>query len=1789
MADPSVRPDGTPAESQLEVGGAYELIKSRLDAQGSTLRQRTSALNERRLTAFGSTESEVIGTVRVRTENNCVPRDIAIVGERMVFGYNVFIGLKSETKVSDVLSLQELVSENGETDMHAVPLGQTLLDDPNFVREFAELHTYYKQARLLSVRDMDLKLLVVFQTGATLDDLKAFRWATAPDGSATYIDNRGERDNVFPPTHDFEWIATTREDQVIARDPYIAIRDQVFISIDRGSLQIRVEDNTEAGALILSEPVAEATQSLADARVSYCQVGGLVLLKILPYNEVDWRYIIVNGRAQSAVRIDALGQSCVQLPEDQGLIFPGGYYLRNGEAKRFDGNFSEMRFMRMIRSPNGEDALFVFHNLAEGRFVLFIYNMIRKEVQNPIHCHGYGLFDDGRMVVFRADSEEPTRTHPMQIWRTPFASDEYAAQTPTDGSYLAKVGNADLVRGISDGYSLCRMIDAQTPTMANYEDLIAYATRMLDSYHWLDHGEVGDLASSVKEIRQTAELVIDEFEKVQAIQAQSKAALAAAESQQAEIVGAIRPQSWQRIEQYVDALARLRRQRGQLISLREMRYIDLGRIDTLEQAVAERTGSLSKLTIDFLLGEHALTPYHKDIDRIDAAVAGTTKMVELTPLREALQAISDGLDLLTDIVANLQIGDATRRTEILERISEVFAKLNRTKATADLQRKALLSREGVAEFAAQFKLLTQSVTSAISVADTPEKCDDALSRLLVQLEELESRFSEFDQFLEDLAKKREEVYDAFESKKQYLLEERQRRAHNLARAAERILAGMGRRAASFGDADALNTFFAADAMVLKVRELAAQLRELGDSVRADDIESQIKTARDQALRSLRDRLDIYEEGGASIRMGRHRFSVNAQPLDLTLVPRDEQLAIHLSGTEFFQVIDDPALNAARQYWDQALVSETADVYRGEFLAAQILFDAQDNGGLRALHDASREAQGLMGAVRRFAEPRYAEGYERGIHDADAAAILHKLLTLESSAGLLRFSPRTRALAQLFWFHHRQQQTAAHWLRRCRNARQLAETFGDQRAIDDVAASLSEVVGAFLESQRLAGDAGVIADYLSRELSAETPRFAISDTAQRLASSFWEQLGAPAKQAQVRDDLAALAATPGEQWWTAQSWANAYLTSSNAGTDKHASDELSALLIAGGTLAHEASAALTKATVTGLLGQHPRIVDRTLAITLDEFLARLRKFSEVTVPEFRAFRELRHQLAEREREALRLDEFKPRVMTAFVRNKLINDAYLPIIGDNLAKQMGALGAGKRTDLMGMLLLISPPGYGKTTLMEYIAERLGLVFVKINCPAVGHAAISIDPADAPNATARQELQKLNLALEMGNNVMLYLDDIQHTNPEFLQKFISLCDAQRKIEGVWRGRSKTYDLRGKKFCVVMAGNPYTESGEMFKIPDMLANRADVYNLGEFLSGKGEIFALSYIENALTSNATLAPLASRDLSDLYKLIQMAQGAQIASTELAHGYSSAEIDEIVSVLKKLMRIQQVVLKVNQQYIASASQKDDYRTEPPFKLQGSYRNMNKMAEKVVAVMNDQELEAVMRDHYTGESRTLTTGSEENLLKLHELLGTLSPEQAARWEQLKTDFRRALRLGGGDADPVTRVVGQLDLLGQQIESIQRAIADAATASAQHEAASSARLADEAEQQKRQQQALTQLATTQSKSFTPYLERLSQFLEQIADTQLEMQIVNLPPPGLDTVLTQLGNVVEHTLVPLVQTIGHNLKSDTAVWQRLGEVSEMIKAIDARIFKKQDVQRQTVKPFKSRHTPPDVPDGS
>ena len=61
-------------------------------------------------------------------------------------------------------------------------------------------------------------------------------------------------------------------------------------------------------------------------------------------------------------------------------------------------------------------------------------------------------------------------------------------------------------------------------------------------------------------------------------------------------------------------------------------------------------------------------------------------------------------------------------------------------------------------------------------------------------------------------------------------------------------------------------------------------------------------------------------------------------------------------------------------------------------------------------------------------------------------------------------------------------------------------------------------------------------------------------------------------------------------------------------------------------------------------------------------------------------------------------------------------------------------------------------------------------------------------------------------------------------------------------------------------MAGNPYTESGDKFQIPDMLANRADTYNLGDVIgditSRRGRVQSMEARGNAQVIKC-MVPLA--------------------------------------------------------------------------------------------------------------------------------------------------------------------------------------------------------------------------------------------------------------------------------------------------------------------------------------------
>lgn len=1638
----------TDATQQALEQGSYDLIKRRLNNFGASLKTQIDDVNTQRINEFGSTELQVKGRVRVRTEQNCTPRDIVIIGDKVIFAYNVFLGLKKATAISDVFSVQKLVEQDDHYEIEPYPDTTRFLTDSRFIRDFEELYTYYKQTSLQHLYQQNGKLFALFQIGDKLSDVRVFRWEIHPDNTINYIDNRGERDIQHAHDYDFEWLKTDRSNHIEGRHAHINIADQVFVETIGGSLTIKIENSTDSGEGIYQEAVEDKNQSLADSEVEYALVGDLVLLKILPYREKTWRYFIYNTRTQQVMRQDAIGSACVTLPEDHGIIFPGGYYLQSGQARSFEEQIEDLEFHRHIKSPNGEDVLYVFYEPSEGRYALFAYNIIDKNLQNPIYCHGYAIYNDGLTLTFKADKDQAERVHPIQIWQSPFVSAEFAANAPPLTSFFGKIGNPDLVRGISDLYSVCKAISEQSPTLFHYEDLIALSRNIFDRYHWLNEGEFAEIAQNLHSINETAEQVLDEFEKVTEIQNKAKQALLDINKQYTDVTREVRPDSFKVAPQFVQGIDALKVLKGQVISLEDIKYIDIAALNNLQTEIDARLVEVSQATAAFLQQDSALAPYHEKLKELEQLSSKSESVSELKTYIAQLDAQSVELDLLNHTMLDLDIDDSRVRTQILEDISAVYALVNRAKASIEIRQKSLGSVEAKAEFAARFKLFSQSITNALNNAKTPEACDDQLSRLLIQLEELESQFSDFDEYLTEIIAKRDDVYESFEAHKQSLIDTRQRRALNLANAAERILQGVNRRAQSFTELDALNTYFAADPMISKLRALTSELKELGDEIRADDIQSKLKASKDQGIRSLRDKQDIFTDGGNTVSIGKHAFSVNKQLLDLTLLPRDEQLMLHLTGTDYFEPITDTqslaTLQKSRHLWQQTLVSENDNVYRGEYLAAQILLASENSEHsltFAQLEQAQQDKQ-LLQLVQKFAEPRYKEGYEKGIHDHDASAIIDTLLTQKNSLDLLIYPASCRIVAQLFSAQLSTEQQSEYF-HQASNAILMDKHFAATSFIGTLTVQLSEQISEFLPHiSKLAARftdlstdlaAAYLVQQLAQQKTAEQPQFIVSQQAKNLAEQFTSDAKAKGYSIELAQACENVKQTD-ERALLFLSWLNAYCMQSpkvSAVVQAEAANYLH--LSATTALQYTVLDATPSTQVEHLMGQHKRVQEQVLNLDYAEFYARTRKYITEQVPAFEQYHALRSDILAEQKERLQLDEFKARPLSSFVRNQLINKVYFPIIGDNLAKQIGSAGKNKRTDLMGMLLLISPPGYGKTTLVEYVANRLGLTFVKVNCPSIGHDQVSLDPAQAINATAEKEIAKINQSFEMGNNVMLYLDDIQHTNPEFLQKFISLCDGSRRIDGVWNGKSKTYDLRGKKFAVVMAGNPYTESGESFKIPDMLANRADIYNLGDTLAGCEQEFAMSFIENALTSNAVLAPLANRNMEDLYKLVRMCQGEDISLNELEHGYSQAEVNEIKAVLMRLITIRNTVLKVNAQYIASAAQDNNYRTEPPFKLQGSYRNMNKMAEKVVAAMNDEELENLICDHYRGEAQTLSKGSEENLLKLGELRGTLSAEQQQRFSQIKADFVRLNKLDGAGS-PVMMAVEQMGYLHQSLEEI-----------------------------------------------------------------------------------------------------------------------------------------------------------
>ncbi|MEM9132454.1 MAG: DNA repair ATPase [Actinomycetota bacterium] len=1645
--------DGAPSEPVAT--GTYDLLLSRLTAAAEELATRAESLNRRRTEAFGSSTLEVIATNRVRTATAVVPRDVAAVGDQLLLGYNAPVRATGEMRPEDVFGVHGFSFSDGDGDGDGsgdgadgvdgdgvgeprggepgrgeprrgepgrVPqvdiapnpggLADSVLDDERFRSDFAHLFTYYKQARLQQLYRAGDKLLAVFRTARSATSLVVMRWQIT-HGRLYYVDDKGDRDHRFLPPTELTWTAAGRDDNLDGE--FFLVADRVLLSPRRGKVRIMLDDGT-AGHRPLLEETVEREQTLEDCALAYTVLGDLVLLRLRPYTEEADRYYVVNLLVDSAVRLDAIGAAFRELPNRQGLIFPSGVYLRTGEERLFDFNVEGMELQEIVTSPNGEDVLYVFHENEGGRSILLPYNLVRQDVVNPIWCHGHCLFDDGRMVVFREEAE-PVTVHPIQVWDTPFCSAEYYASQPHDAGPLNRIGNADLVSGIGDALALRRLIRDVAPSTATFADVISQAGRVLDTHqHWYASSDVGDLAAPTRDVRTVAEEIIGQFEQVQEIRAAAAAELDAAATEQQDLIRALRQAPPATAAAFIATLSEIRIHLGRLLTLRDQREIDTDRLDGLVGSAEEQLATVAAEAAEHLASDGAFAHYGEQFDALTTRLGGVTTAAEAGELLAETDQVAADLDLVTATVGDLEIDNLPVRTAVLEQVAQVAAGLNQVRGRIEARHDTLVEAEHGAAFTTELGLLAQALTTSLARVDTPEECDDTLTRLLGQLEALETAAPRTEAQLAELAARRDQVEETIGAKRQRLVEDRLRLADQLASAARRNIDRLASRAAELTTAAEVAGFFAADPAAQRARSLIDQLRELGEAVRADELQSALGRAGDDAQRALRDRLELYD--GDQVRFGEHRFSVDARARNLTITPVGDGLEAALTGTDLRIPLDDPALTAHRDRWNDPLPSETPQLYRSAFLAAELFANRRaDVVAALAAGQGARTAEAtdraLLDLVHAEMADRLDEGYDRGVHDLDTVRLLVGIASAAADAGPLLTPGPTRAAAMLAWFEAHPE-GRARWEAR---GRALAEVDADTTELAAAAAAdfaIDEAAATYLlvELARIDGAGGL--------------RFGVEKRVDALAARLRKTPAVAKARTHLlggdRPDVAGLRSV----------MADLVAAGADDAGLGHAVPELSALVCLPDVAVDVVGDVELTIEVDGLIGRHPTVVDGRFEGRIDELLDAAAAHRRDVVPSHKTFSAERRRAIAEVADTLRLDDIEPRVPEGFVRNRLITDVYLPLIGANLVRQIGGAGdtTGQRS---GLLMLLSPPGYGKTTLVDYLADRLGMALVKISGPSLGHDVTSLDPGQAPNAAARQELERINMAFALGTNVMLYVDDIQHTSPELLQRFISLCDAQRRIDGVWQGAPTTFDLRGKRFAVVMAGNPYTESGERFRIPDMLANRADTFNLGDVVGGEnGELFALSYLENSLTANPVSAVLAGRERADIELFLRAAAGEPLDESRLSHPYSSAEVADIVALLGHLRAVQEVVLAVNRQYIASAATDADYRTEPAFLLQGSYRNMVRMAARLLPAMTAAEVAAVIDDHYQAEAQSLTGDAEANLLRLADLRGVMTDDRRLRWEEILEVFGRQQRLGRTD-DPAIQAAGLVaDAIGKLAE-------------------------------------------------------------------------------------------------------------------------------------------------------------
>ena len=228
---------------------------------------------------------------------------------------------------------------------------------------------------------------------------------------------------------------------------------------------------------------------------------------------------------------------------------------------------------------------------------------------------------------------------------------------------------------LAEGHEVVTLARKESPYAELYVDLVKRCGSMLDAHPWLAGEDAFGVDAALRQVRDAADQAVDEFDKVHRLQREAVQQLTDIRRRCEERFRLLRRASFTRLEEFVENLSALRRLRGDLVSLKEVRYIDLPRIEESEQAVAAQADQLARGCVKFLLQPVALDPYRRQAEAQLAAVDQVARVAEGRKIEKAVAVTVNDPALTERMVAGLKraVGEANVKVQPRVMVAEDFS------------------------------------------------------------------------------------------------------------------------------------------------------------------------------------------------------------------------------------------------------------------------------------------------------------------------------------------------------------------------------------------------------------------------------------------------------------------------------------------------------------------------------------------------------------------------------------------------------------------------------------------------------------------------------------------------------------------------------------------------------------------------------------------------------------------------------------------------------------------------------------------------------------------------------------------------------------------------------------------------------------------------------------------------------------------------------------------------------------------------------------------------------------